>query len=272
MKKKFLCLIAGLLVMASVNSKAESRDMIEIIEKAQKAFAAVTSISAKATFTLKSDGKERGKMIAGFAKKQLSGGSNALILVFLEPSNVRGNAYLCHESNGGSFEQWVYFPPTKRIRKIGGISSYESLFQTDFSYSDLSFIDKKRNNFKLIDEETLNGEKTYKIEVLSKERTYYSRTILWVSTKTFLPLRMDFYDLNDILWKRKTYGQVTTINGIMMASKTQISDFINDTETELNIKDASSTILLEDNVFVPEQLRYALKCPVWEKVCYPNEQ
>jgi hypothetical protein len=29
--------------------------------------------------------------------------------------------------------------------------------------------------------------------------------------------------------------------------------------------------LLTDEVFIPEQLKYSLSCPIWELVCYPKE-
>ena len=105
-----------------------------------------------------------------------------MVLVMLEPNEVKGNAYVIWEPKDQSTSRiWTYMPVLRRVRELLGVDAYEHFLGTDFTYADLGFI-RLHPHYRLLGEETHRGKATYKIEesVLT-ERAYYSRVITWVS-------------------------------------------------------------------------------------------
>ncbi|MGB5159331.1 outer membrane lipoprotein-sorting protein [Desulfobacterium sp. N47] len=151
------------------------------------------------------------------------------------------------------------------------MSNYENFLSTDFTFADLVLIDTQNETYSYMGEEDIAGIKSYKIESLSKTPNYYySRVINWIAKDTFQILRRDYYSPNNSLWKRQTYENLTVVNGLLIPLRIRVTDLQHKTSTELNISEVDANITLPNEIFVPEQLKYSLKCPVWQKVCYPK--
>ena len=74
----------------------------------------------------------------------------------------------------------------------------------------------KNETFKFLGEEDIGGMKTYKIESVSKEPSYYySRIINWITKDTYTIIRRDYYSPNKSLWKRQLFENMTVMNGMM---------------------------------------------------------
>lgn len=258
-------------VLVSAPLNANSLDANNIIEKMKNVYER-RSISEKLKVTLKNREQETGVLVLGVARKVFPDGKR-IVMVSLEPEALRGVSFLFRESKDGTIAKWIYPPYLGRVRKIGKLSAYDSILNSDFNYADIGFIDPK-STFKLLGEEELEGNRAYKIEIVpnKNDHHHYSRIIIWVSKDTFLPLRRDFYDGSNTLWKRQLYERITIINGLSMPFRIRMLDLKAKTSTELNVIEANFDIKLPDEMFVPEQLIYSLKCPVWEKVCYSVEK
>jgi hypothetical protein len=258
-------------MLVAIPSYAEIPDAATIIKNMNNNTDA-HPISKKLTIIVKNGEQITGQMVAGTARKKLSDGRRFL-LVLLEPQSLKGLSYLLHDSYDNPTEQWIYLPYIDRVRKIDETSYYESFLSTDFTFADLSLISSRNEKFKYLGEEEIGGMKAYKIESTSKEPNYYySRIINWITKDTFLLVRRDYYSPNNILWKKQLFENLTLINGVLMPLRIRMINIQNNTSTELIVNELDPDTELPDEIFVPEQLKYSLKCPVWQKVCYPTEK
>lgn len=267
MKKVYLFLAFMFMFLISAPSNAETPDVTTIMKKMRSSWD-TRPISFKVTIVVKDGDRITGEMIAGAAHKSFPNGRK-LLVVILEPQSLKGVSYLLNNPDNQPPQQWMYFPYLDRVRKLDGMSNYESFLSTDFTYSDLALIDTQKHTFKYLGEEEIGGIKAYKIESLSKDTNYfYSRIINWISKDTFQILRRDFYSPNNSLWKKELFENLTVVNGVLIPLRVRMLDLQHKTSTELNISEVDANIALPDDIFVPEQLKYSLKCPVWQKVCY----
>lgn len=267
MKKVYLFLAFMFMFLISAPSNAETPDVTTIMKKMRSTWDA-RPVSFKVTIVVKDGDRITGEMIAGAAHKSFPNGRK-LLVVILEPQSLKGVSYLLNNPDNQPPQQWMYFPYLDRVRKLDGMSNYESFLSTDFTYSDLALIDTQKHTFKYLGEEEIGGIKAYKIESLSKDTNYfYSRIINWISKDTFQILRRDFYSPNNSLWKKELFENLTVVNGVLIPLRVRMLDLQHKTSTELNISEVDANIALPDDIFVPEQLKYSLKCPVWQKVCY----
>jgi hypothetical protein len=226
------------------------------------------SLSQQMTIITKVGDQIGGKMMAGAARKQFSDGNRAII-VLLEPEKARGISYLFSSANNSLVDQWAYLPYIGRVRKIVGTSVFESFLETDFTFSDLSYL-HCQGTHKILGEEKLDDTNVYKIEATpDKAMILYSKVVIWIAKENYLPIRQDFYDTKGRLWKRQLIEEITTIDGQATPLKIKMLNLLENISTELKMSAINTKIeLLEDKMFMPEQLSHSLECPVWEKVCY----
>lgn len=242
---------------------AADLDVETIINNMKSAFEPEISSTRTLVFTIKDHGRVTNTMTAREGRKKLPDGKRTL-LVMIEPAEVKGLSRLTWERHDGINWQWVYLPALKRTTRIVPINAYDSFQGTDFTYSDIGFIDV-RGTHKLLGEEEHAGVAVYKIETIPNETWYYSRIITWVDKKNFLPLQRDLYDVSGTLWKTQLFEEGTVINNIPTPLQIRMLDVQAQTSTEYKVSEVCYGADIPDEVFKPTGLANALQydfCPL----------
>ena len=178
-------------LFAALPATAKAQDpVMDIVKKMKEVFEPVRPSTSKVVITMKAEG-ETAQWVARAARKQFPDGKR-MVMVLLEPAEVKGNAYLIWEPKEKPSAVWIYMPILRRVRELVGVDAYEHFLGTDFTYADLGFV-RLHPHYRLLSEEEHRGMKTYKIEeTVPKERAYYSRVITWVAKDSMLPLQRDW--------------------------------------------------------------------------------
>ena len=241
-------------------AKAQS-PVMDIVTKMKAALEPARPNIRKIDVTFTSEG-ETVTSVAREAYRQSADGKK-LVMVFVEPPDIKGNAYLMSEPKGKPSALWMYMPFLRRIRELTPVDAYEHFLGTDFSYADLGFV-RLNPNYRLVGEEDHGGKKTYKIEESStKERAYYSRVVTWVAKDSMLPVQRDYYDVAGQLWKTETF-EIETIDGTPTPIHIQMKDLENKSSTDLRISAVSYDVKLPDDLFDPLKLPAAADSPAWQ--------
>ena len=262
MKEKIVCLVFFMFIFISLNpnSRAANLDAKTIISKTIEALEPEISCTRKVVFTLKDDhGQVTNTWIAREGRKKLADGKRSL-LVMLEPDDVKGVTMLVWERKDRMSFMWLYLPAMKRVIKMAPVMAYDSFQGTDFTYSDIDFINV-RGTHKLLGVEEHLGSKAYKVETIPEAKWYYSRIITWVATESFLPLERDCYDVTGTLWKTHLFEDVAVINNIPTPLKVRMMDVQTKTSTEYRVSDICYGAPIADEVFEPKGLPNALNVP-----------
>lgn len=85
-------------------------------------------------------GNERVRKLVMFTRREPEGGEKSLA-VFVEPTEVRGSAFLQHSPPRGSPAQWLFLPKLERPRRIASKAKRRSFMGSDFSYADLAILE-----------------------------------------------------------------------------------------------------------------------------------
>ncbi len=194
-----------------------------------------------------SSGKKRTFVYESWTKQH---GSMNLIR-YKEPARTRGQAILMLNN---ADDIWIYFPRTRRVRKLATHAKRQKMEGSDFSYEDMGSGDSFINDFstKKLRDEKRSGKECYKIELTRKPNAdvSYSRLIMWVDKENFVPIVIDYYDDKDSnrLVKELILSDIKTIDTIPTAMKMVM----------INKKDNSRTIFeiisVEYNVEISDKL------------------
>jgi hypothetical protein len=262
MKEKLVWLALPVFIFIVLNSTtmAADFDATTIINKMKEALEPEISCTRKVVFTLKDDhGQVTNTWVAREGRKKLPDGKRSL-LIMLEPNGVKGVAFLVWERKDRTSVKWLYLPAMKRIVKMAPVMAYDSFQGTDFTYSDLGFINV-RGTHKLLGVVDHLGSKAYKVETIPEAKWYYSRIITWISTKNFLPLERDDYDVTGTLWMTQLFEDVEVINNIPTPLQVRMLDVQSKTSREYRVSDICYGAPIPDEVFELKGLPNALNVP-----------
>jgi outer membrane lipoprotein-sorting protein len=143
---------------------------------------------------------------------QTKNGLTSTLTVFLSPENVRNTRFLSLEKEDGKNEMWIYLPALKRSKRISSSEEGGSFMGSDFSYADMASTtyDENQAQHVLLEEETTR----YVIQSIPYEKKTYGKTVSIIDKETFLPLQVEFFDLDGAtLVKTLVTEQTDVANG-----------------------------------------------------------
>jgi len=202
------------------------------------------------TATLKMTLKDAGGNTKARELSMKQKGSNLRFMRFTSPAEVKGVSFLVKSEE----EMYLYMPEFGKIRRIASHVKNETFMGTDFSYSDIGSSDWSDDyNAKVSKKEGKNVllELTPKISADSD----YGKLTMLVDTKTYLPLRIEFFDKSKKLWKVMTQEQIKKISSYWVAQTISMRDVKKKHSTVMKLKDISFDKGLKDKDFSKRMLK-----------------
>jgi len=180
------------------------------------------------------------------------------LLRYIEPKRAKGQAILMLNY---ADDIWIYFPRTKRIRKLASQSKSQKMEGSDFSYEDTGASDAFIIDFtsKKLGSEKKEGYDCYKIEMIRKEgiESGYSRLIMWVIKDSFIPIAIDYYDREnpELLLKTLIQYDIKNVDGIPTATKMVMYNQQENSQTSIEMLEVKYNIVLDDSLFTARNLQ-----------------
>jgi len=201
-----------------------------------------------------SSGNERIFIYDSYSKNK---GEKNLIR-YIEPKRAKGQSILMLNY---ADDIWMYFPRTKRVRKLATNSKNQKMEGSDFSYEDTGASDSFIEDFtsKKLGTEMKEGYDCYKIEMQKKEdvESGYSRLIIWVIKDTFIPIAIDYYDRDnpELLLKTLIQYDIKEIDGIPTASRMVMYSQQENSQTSIEMLEIKYNVVLDDSLFTARNLK-----------------
>jgi outer membrane lipoprotein-sorting protein len=186
------------------------------------------------------------------------GGGEKSLMKYLEPSRVKGQTILM--LNDGD-DIWTYFPKKNHVRKLATHAKKQKLEGSDFSYEDMggsnTFIEEYESI--RLDDEKKQGYDCYTLELTRKldKDAGYSRLIVWVDKKTFVPIVIDYYHEDDpeLREKQLICQNIQLIHGIYTPMTYTMHNKLDNTKTSMEITEIDYDVDLPDHLFTEEGMK-----------------
>ncbi|WP_207061987.1 outer membrane lipoprotein-sorting protein [Motiliproteus sp. SC1-56] len=137
---------------------------------------------------------------------EVDGDGDKSLTIFDEPPDVKGTAFLSFSHPVGADDQWIYLPALKRVKRISSRNKSGPFMGSEFAYEDMSSFELEKYTYRYLEDETLDGTETFKIESTPvDEHSGYSRLITWYDQQEYRPQRIDYYDRKNSLLKTLTF-------------------------------------------------------------------
>jgi hypothetical protein len=218
---KRITVLAVLLMGATLLS---AQDAVSIMNSAKNRVKMDTISSRSRMVITAKNGSTSERVIDQYSKDGPNGGRT--VIVFQSPANVAGTRFLTMDTAGGGQDQWIFLPSLGRVRRIAASESGGSFMGTDFSYDDISSMDRELSldTHTLLREETLNGKSCHVVQSVPKDTSYqYSKTITWIDKTGFLIYKSEMYNRRGELAKVMEMSDFKDVQGRLTPMQTKVS-------------------------------------------------
>ena len=139
---------------------------------------------------------------------EVDGDGDKTLVIFDEPNDVKGTAFLNYTHREGSDDQWLYLPALRRVKRIASNNKSGPFMGSEFAYEDISSQEVEKYTYEFLRAEDVEGTSMYVVQrVPVDERSGYTRQIVWYDQAEYRVQRVDFYDRKDELMKTLTYHE-----------------------------------------------------------------
>ena len=151
---------------------------------------------------------------------------------------------------------WVYSIHALKLFHKMGIDRFDPVLATNYSFADLSNADLQSNyTATLAGEAYVKESEAYKLVLKPVFRGgEYGMLTLYVSKDKFIPLRIDFHDRDNAIFKFMTVSKTMEKNGRIFPVRYDMMDIRNGTVTILSIFDIDENMTFNPSIFRPEKL------------------
>jgi outer membrane lipoprotein-sorting protein len=230
--KRFVILTAMLTTFALA---ANAQDGAAIMERAKELRSAQTMSTRSRMVITAKDGSTTERLIDQYAKDDARGNGRAVI-VFQSPATVRGTRFLTMDNASGKSDQWIFLPAIGKIRRIAASESGGNFMGTDFSYDDMSMMDRDTDldTHTILREESLSGAACYVIQSVPLADDYqYSKTISWIDKENYRVYKSELYNRRGVLLKTMEMSEYATVQGHDTPAQTRVSTVAAGTSTTI---------------------------------------
>lgn len=151
---------------------------------------------------------------------------------------------------------WVYSIHALKLFHKMGIDKYDPVLATNYSFTDLSNADLQSNyTANLAGEAVVKDTEAYKLVLKPVFRGgEYGMLTLYVSKDKFVPLRIDFHDRDNAIFKFMTVARIIEKNGRVFPVRYDMMDIRKGTVTILSVFDIDENMVFNPSIFRPEKL------------------
>ncbi len=158
--------------------------------------------------------------------------------------------------NLGGEDIWVYNIHAIKLYHKMGIDKYDPLLATNYTYLDISNSDFQSNyTASIVGEAIVKSKDSYKLILKPIYRGgMYGIITLYVSKDDFIPLRIDYHDRDNAIFKFMTIAKVRKRGKRIVPVRYDMMDIRSGTVTIMSFFDFEENVKFDANIFRSEKL------------------
>lgn len=256
-----ISMLLSFVFVATAISEDKNIDARGIAEKTLNAYyyAQNDSISKVHFRLINKDGKERIKEFTMLRLDIKDCGEQYYFTYFYNPPDIRRTVFMVRKNIDRDDDRWLYLPAIDLVRRISSSDKQSSFVGSDFSYEDISGRHLDDDEYQFIKEEIINGRKTSLIKYTPKDKdgVKYSYRMIWTEKKTSLPVRLEYYDKHEKLYKVMEAKKIELIKDTPTITMAVMKNLKTGHSTEITVKKIDYNTGLPKDIFKERYLRNA---------------
>lgn len=193
-------------VLPASTIQAQDPTGIEVAQEADRRDTGFDNQTAELMMVLRNrNGDESSRRMRNLTLEVADDGDKTLV-IFDEPNDVRGTAFLNYTHREGADDQWLYLPALRRVKRIASNNKSGPFMGSEFAYEDISSQEVEKYTYDFLRSETVDGTPMFVVERTPvDERSGYTRQVVWYDQAEYRMQKVDFYDRKNELLKTLAY-------------------------------------------------------------------
>jgi hypothetical protein len=180
-------------------------------------------------------------------------GDQKFFVLFSRPADVNGTTFLVWKNTQGDDDRWLYLPALDLVRRIAASDERTSFVGSHFFYEDVSGRSPLEDAHELV--ETTDLYFVVDSRPIDTRAAEFIRYRSYIHRESFVPVRIEYFDSNDTLYRTYSALEVETHDGYPTVVASEIEDTRSGGRTRLRFEDIAYDIDLPDGVFQERYLR-----------------
>jgi len=177
------------------------------------------------------------------------------LVVFDNPSDIKGTALLSHANILDPDDQWLFLPALKRVKRISSANKSGPFVGSEFAFEDFTALELNKYDYTYLREDEVDGLRTDVVERTPRyENSGYTRQISWVDQDIYQVRKVEFYDRRGDLLKTLTLNDYQNYDGVWRSQRMEMVNHQTGKSTDFIYGDYTFDVGLDDGDFVKGRL------------------
>lgn len=243
--------------IAKESKEAEILSADMIVEKTiQASYYAGADGRAQVSMTMTdSQGRKRKRRFTILRRNVTAqaGGDQQFYVYFHRPADVNKTVFMVWKKVNQEDDRWLYLPALDLVKRIASSDERTSFVGSDFFYEDVSGRGFDEDSHTLI--ETTANYYVVENRPLDPKSVEFTTYTAWIHRKTFLPVKMVYFDKQGEKYRIYEVLKVETVQGYPTIIRARMKDLRRKSETLIAYSGVQYDIGLPEEIFTERYLR-----------------
>jgi hypothetical protein len=255
MKYKLVLTIATAMLMSGGAHSDVLTDADEIVRQANLAsyYAGADGRSEVRMIISDAQDRQQRRQFTVLRRDVEEGGDQQFLVVFSQPSDVRGTVFLVDKHVDRDDDRWLYLPGLDLMKRISAGDKRTSFVGAHYFYEDVSGRGPDEDTHELV--ETSEQFYVLKHVPVDANSAEFAEYVTWIDRESMLPMKIDYTDGAGKLYRRVEVLEVEEIDGHPTVTTSRVSDLQSGGKTDMQFRYIKYDVGLPDSVFTERSLR-----------------
>lgn len=198
-------------------------------------------------------GRQQRRQFTVLRRDVADGADQQFLVVFSQPSDVRGTVFLVDKHIAGDDDRWLYLPGLDLVKRISAGDKRTSFVGAHYFYEDVS----GRRPHEDMHELVTSDETFYVLKHTPKDPSVveFASYLTWIDRQSFLPMKIEYQNDAGRVYRRVEVSEVQDIEGYPTVTKSRVSDLDANGRTDMQFRFIDYDIGVPADVFSERSLR-----------------